>query len=74
MFPILGMDAKIMNFTRINIEFFAIDFEMRSLCFQAKFMAIFFVVIVVLSVIVHDFPGMRLLFNVVQYVIFMMKE
>ena len=63
-----------MNFTGINIEFFAIDFEMRSLCFKAKFMAIFFLVIVVIGVIVHDFSSVRFLFHMVQYIIFMMKK
>ena len=37
-------------------------------------MAIFFLVIVVIGVIVHDFSSVRFLFHMVQYVIFMVKK
>ena len=74
MFPILGMDAKIMNFTRINIEFLSINFKMRSFCFKTKFMTVFFVMVVVIGVIVNHFSSVRFLFNMIEYVIFVMKE
>ena len=74
MFPIFRMNTEIMNFAGINIEFFAIDFKMRSLCFKAKLMAIFFLVIVVIGVIVHDFSSVRFLFYMVQNIKFMVKK